>query len=49
MLTKVILEAMTNENYLETEYTDCKKRPGNFFSQVLHNLSGDVCKNLQLL
>ena len=25
MLTKVILKAITNENYLETEYTDCKK------------------------
>lgn len=31
MLTKVILEAMTNENYLETEYTDCKKGLEIFF------------------
>ena len=25
------------------------KKAWKFFSQVLHNLSGDVCKNLQLL
>ena len=34
LLTKVILKAITNENYLETEYTDCKKGLEIFFPGI---------------